>query len=239
MAARSRAAVFFARVGAASKMKLRPPAPAATLVSMKRLVLFACFGLAVAFNPAARAAEETFSRAVTADDFSRAGLDLLSPAQRRNLDELVEKYKSGALAAARKSADEALAAKRAAEAEARAAKAEAGAARAEAGAAKAQVGELKQSNISLVARAKAALASASKPEDAPASTTVTGKFTGWNNGSVLALANGQSFRVDGGERYYTPTIENPRVDILPASMGGYWLRFPDLGMQVRVNLVSQ
>src|SRR6266567_804413 len=146
-----------------------------------------------------RAEEEKFSQSVAPEDFTAAGLDLLSPAQRSRLDALVSAYKSGALAAARRSANEALLAKQAAElakqtaeAEAKAAKteaAEAKAAKVEAAkvaemkieAAKAETAEVKKSSPGLLARATAALKPSARTKDAKpsepvAESRIPGKF---------------------------------------------------------------
>ena len=56
-------------------------------------------------------AQEKFSEAVRAEDFSAAGLAKLSPEERTRLDALVEAYKSGALAKARREAETAASAR--------------------------------------------------------------------------------------------------------------------------------
>ena len=71
------------------------------------------------------AAEATFSGSLRADEFSSAGLEKLTPAERVRLDALVRSYQQGTLEAARSEAAAARAAKTAAEE--RAAKAEAAA----------------------------------------------------------------------------------------------------------------
>ena len=63
-------------------------------------------------------AQEKFSEAVRPEDFSAAGLTKLSAQERTRLDVLVEAFKSGALATARREAEAAAAARIAAEARA-------------------------------------------------------------------------------------------------------------------------
>jgi hypothetical protein len=84
------------------------------------------------------------------------------------------------------------------------------------------------------------LKAAATPNDEPApiESTIPGKFRGWAPRQIFTLANGDRFQVANNDSYYTPTIENPKVLILPAPLAGFWLRFPDLGTQVRVNLLG-
>jgi len=70
-------------------------------------------------------------------------------------------------------------------------------------------------------------------------TTIPGKFHGWEASHVFVLANGQRCQVANKDSYFSPTVENVRVQLVPASMAGYWLRFPDLDTQVRVNLIGE
>ena len=67
---------------------------------MKKLVAIGLGWLAM--GGWVRGAEEAFSRAVRAEDFSAAGLAKLSPDELARLDALVRDYQSGALAAARR-----------------------------------------------------------------------------------------------------------------------------------------
>jgi|NGEPerStandDraft_6_1074524.scaffolds.fasta_scaffold14705_2 hypothetical protein len=188
---------------------------------MKRCFLAGLVFLALAGS--GRAGEEKFSQSIKADDFSAAGLNHLSPAELSRLDALVAAYKNGVIADARRSADEALSAKRAAEAEAKAAKAE--------------VAESKKSSQGFLAKAKVMVVPGTKIEYAMVKSTIPGKFRGWENHTVFVLANGQRWQVVNGDRYFTPTKENIEVEITPSVLGGYWMNFPVLGTQVRVKLL--
>src|SRR6188768_3783947 len=79
-----------------------------------------------------RAAEERFSTAVPAAEYTAAGLAKLSPEELVRLDALVRDFKSGALAQARREAEAAAKAQAEAEVRVAQAEAEARAARAEA-----------------------------------------------------------------------------------------------------------
>ncbi len=194
----------------------------------------------MAATVAGLAADGNFSRAIASDDFKAAGLDQLSPAQLKKLDELIATFKEGDLAAARRSAEEALAAKKISEAQARAAAAEAKAAAAEAKAAKAEVAESKKSSQGFLTKAKVLLVPGTQIEYAVIKTTVAGKFEGWTGRTDFHLANGQTWQViNSDERYFTPPEENVEVEISPAALGGYWMDFPAFKKRVRVRLVSE
>lgn len=91
----------------------------------------------------------------------------------------------------------------------------------------------------LFARAKERLKPTSPGrEDIVAESSIVGAFGGWKPKQVFTLANGQRWQVAANEGYYTPEVENPRVQVVPAALAGYWLRFPDLGTQVRVNFLG-
>ena len=164
---------------------------------------------------AVRAAEEAFSKAVSAEYFSAAGLAKLSREELARLDGLVGAYRSGALVAARRDAAEAPAV-----AEARVARAEAAnGQRAEGG---------------VVAKAKVMLTPGTEVEYAAVESRIAGDFTGWEGRAVLTLENGQRWQIANGGLYSTPPLKNPRVKIVPAPLGGFWLTIEGVATRVRV-----
>ncbi len=202
---------------------------------MKRnLLALVFFGLVIL----GRAEEPAFSQALSPAEFKAAGLDQLSPEQRQQLDELVRNFKQGQLAAAEKSAEGAVAAKRAAETEAQAAKEEARVAKEEAQAAKAQALEGKGSDRGFLAKAKVLLVPGTQIEYAEIRSTIQGKFEGWSGRTIFHLANGQRWQVaNSNERYFTPPEDNVEVAVRPAALGGYWMYFLRLNTRVRVKLL--
>jgi len=211
---------------------------------MKRLILG---GLVfAALFGAARAQDGKFSSSLSPEELAAAGIAGLTPAQYARLNSLVDAYKSGALVSARRAADEALAAKQAAEAQAARAEAVAATARAEAAKAEsARAAAVKPEPAShaphegMLARARSLLKSSGKSAEAEKiESTLPGKFRGWESRQVFTLANGQRYRVADNQSYYCPAIENPRVQVLPGTFAGFWLRFPDLGTEVRVEFIG-
>jgi hypothetical protein len=181
-------------------------------------LFFALFGRAVA-------AEGSFSSTVSPEELAATGLAGLTPAQLARIDALVDAYRSGSLAVARRTADEAVAAKRVAEARLAAANAEA-----------AKSASLPNSMGGTKELPKTAGPKKSGGE--PIESSLMGNFEGWGPRQIFTLANGQRWQVANNESYYSSPKINPRVLIVPAAFAGYWLRFPDLGAEVRVVLLG-
>ncbi|HVS53245.1 MAG TPA: hypothetical protein VHD62_12890 [Opitutaceae bacterium] len=189
-------------------------------------LLFSMLGFA-----AAAAAESGFTSSISAADLAAAGLSGLSAEQRARLDALVENYKTRAATPTAPST--------AASAPVSTAAPRAAAAPTPAPTSAAELAATRGPNF--LERAKARLkaaAAAPSAEPAPIESTIPGKFRGWEPRQIFTLANGDRFQVANNDSYYTPAIENPKVLILPATIAGFWLRFPDLGTQVRVNLLG-
>lgn len=195
-----------------------------------------------------RADEPDFTQSISEADFTAAGLERLTPDERRHLDKLIsaaqQKLMAGALRSAeearvaKQKADEALAAKYVAEAEAKAMKEQVKAAKHEAEVSKAESVEPKASR-GFFAKAKVMIVPGTKIEYAEVQSTILGKFEGWKGRTILRLANGQRWQVvNSDERYFTPPTENVEVEIRPAALGGFWMYFPSLNQRVRVKLLG-
>lgn len=171
------------------------------------------------------AGEAGFSGSLTPADVKATGLDRLSPAERQRLDELIASYKQDTVAAAQKTAAEAVVARQAAEAETKAAKAE--------------VAEAKASKKGFFSKAKVMIVPGTQIEYLEIKSTIPGLFSGWEARTVFHLANGQRWQVANNDSYYTPKQENVEVAIRPAGTGGFWMYFPTLKSRVRVKLLSE
>jgi hypothetical protein len=171
-----------------------------------------------------RADDGKFTSTLSAADLAATGVGDLSPAQRARLDELAEAYRNGALAAAPASVAPVTPA------------APASSAAPAAEAPPSPVPTAAQPPAKgFLARLKLPHRAAAAPKPAPMESTVPGRFRGWSPAQIFVLANGQRWQVANGDSYYSPVVENPRVQILPSAFGGHWLRFPDLDVQVRVS----
>ncbi|MSU50952.1 MAG: hypothetical protein EXS37_17985 [Opitutus sp.] len=168
---------------------------------------------------AAYAAEETFSRAIRAQDFSAAGLDKLSPEEVARLDALVREFKSGAMERARRDA---------AVAEARAVKAEARVA--------AEVEKTKERDVSRPVKAKVVVSPGTKVEYAAVESRIAGEFRGWEGRTTFTLENGQRWQVAGSDPYVCPPIANPAVKITPGALGTFWMTIE--GVRSRAKVVA-
>ena len=209
--------------------------------------------LFIAATTLGRAEEAPFSHAISPEDFNAAGLQRLTPAERKHLDEMVSAYKQGLVAAAQHTAEEALVAQQAAQRSAEEALKDKQAAQrsadeavkakqvaeAETKAAKAEAIESKGSDKGFFAKAKVKVVPGTKIEYAEIKTTVLGKFEGWSGRTIFNLANGQRWQVaNSGDRYFTPPVQNVEVEIRQASLGGFWMFFPAQDVRVRVKLLG-
>ncbi len=157
---------------------------------------------------AAVAAENDFSRTVPREAFVAAGLEKLTPAELARLDALVREYKVGPDSAGTATTTRATQPNPKAQPE-----------RGGAGAPAATLEQLED-------RLRPSLA---------IETRIVGRFTGWNGRTVFALENGERWRVSHADStYYTRPIENPKVKIEPASLGGFWMTILDVNQRVRV-----
>jgi hypothetical protein len=217
---------------------------------MKRFLLIGvAWGLGL---PLAQAADSTssprtdeiFSTAVRPADFSAAGLGKLTPDELARLDALVRDFKSGALLAAKREAATAEAARVAAEEKAAKAevaksaaeaKSRAATERAEAVSAAPADSGVKKIAGGIVAKAKVLLAPGTEVEYASTDSRIAGDFTGWSGKAIFTLENGQRWLVVNGGEYSTPPIPSPKVKIVPASLGGFWMTIEGVSQRVRVS----
>jgi hypothetical protein len=164
-------------------------------------------------------AEEPFSQAIRPEDFAAAELGKLSPEALKRLDDLVQAYKSGAVAAAR------------VEAEAKAAQAAAVAREQE----KAREKETQKAAASgFFAKAKVLLAPGTQVEFGEIESRIDGEFTGWEGHTIFTLENGSRWRVANSGGYYSPAVAHPKVKVFPAALGGFWMRIEGVNPRVKV-----
>lgn len=184
--------------------------------------------------------EPGFSQSISPEDFKAAGLERLTPEERKHLDEMVAAYKKGLVAAAQNTAEAAVKAKQQAEAEAKVAKEETVAAKKETQAVKAQAADSKGGNQGFFSKAKVKVVPGTTIEYAEITSTIQGDFEGWSGRTTFVLENGQRWQVaNSDERYFTPRVQNVPVAIRPAALGGFWMYFPTLkDLRVRVKLVG-
>ncbi len=211
---------------------------------MKRCIII---GLVLAcWLRAAPADEGNFTSTLSPADLAAIGLSGLTPAQRARLNTLVEDYKRGTVTSARRAAAEALAAQQAAEAQV--ARAEEKAKAAQLDAAKAEARRVDAARVeagkstggsSVLTKAKERMKPTAASETVMIESSIPGTFRGWESRQIFTLANGRRVQVENNQRYYSPAVDNPKVIIVPAAIAGYWMRFPTLGAEVRVNLVAE
>ncbi|MEO6004720.1 MAG: hypothetical protein ABIS43_16315 [Opitutus sp.] len=169
-----------------------------------------------------------FSKALTAEDFARAGLGKLTPAELERLDELVQAQRTGEVARVR---DE-TAAKVAAETTVKVQAETTAKVKAEAEAAHTA------DSGSLLHRMRVILAPGTEIEYASVETEIKLPFSGYDPGTVLTLTNGQQWRVESG-KYWAPAKSGQarKVIIQPGALGAFFLQIQDAG-RVKVTKVG-
>ena len=192
--------------------------------------------MAVTIAGGLRAADEIFSKAIPAGEFSAAGLAKLSAGELARLDALVRDYKSGALEAARREA--AVAAEARVKAEANAARAEAemraATAASEAKARATEEAAAKKSEASLLAKAKVLLTPGTQVDYVTVESWIVGEFRGWSGRTIFTLDNGQRWQSAGESTYYSPLIMSPAVKIAPGMFGTFWMTVEGVKSRVKV-----
>lgn len=73
---------------------------------------------------------------------------------------------------------------------------------------------------------------------APVNTTLKGEFQGWQNGTLLELANGQRWRVTDSEFLATTRLSNPKVTISPGAFGSWYMLVEGTSVKAKVKRVD-
>jgi hypothetical protein len=182
-----------------------------------------CLGVAIMIACAVHA-EEKFSQAIRNTDFSAAGLSKLTPEELARLDALVGDYRSGALDAAKRDLAAAEAKAVQAQAEARVA------------AERAERLQAEQTKTAAAAAAQKAtvVTAGTKVEVEPLQSRIDGTITGWERRTIFRLENGEYWRVTDNDTYFSRPMVNPKVEITPTALGGYWMKIEGINVRVRV-----
>ena len=148
---------------------------------------------------------EDFTKTMTAEERTAAGLDRLTGEELARLKAVVERYKAGEMAVVKQVAEQKVAVP----------------------AGEKNPGWLK-ALITLEGVAK-------KPDANDAfESRFAGEFKGWRRGTIFKLVNGQQWKQVEGEDYVTPPVPAPKARIYPGSFGSFWMEIEGVGPRVRV-----
>jgi hypothetical protein len=164
---------------------------------------------------------EDFSRSLTPEEFKAAGLDKLSPEELAKLNALVSGQHTVEIAKVREETTVKVRAETAAQVKAEIA------------------AEKPAQKDSLLHRMKVVLTPGTDISYETIETQLVGKYRGFDPGTVLALANGQRWRVVEGSYWSPARDENkPRkVKIVPGTLGSFFIEIED-GGRAKVKIVS-
>jgi hypothetical protein len=166
---------------------------------------------------------EDFTKTMTAEERTAAGLDRLTAEELGRLKAAVERYKTGEVAVVQQAAEQKVAV-----AEAKAEKiAKAGVEPAAGPSGEKKPGWLK----ALITLEKVG----KRPDSNDAfESRFAGEFNGWRRGTIFNLENGQRWQQTGGEDYVTPPVPAPKVKIYPGAFSTFWMEIEGVGVRVRV-----
>ncbi|WP_305806458.1 hypothetical protein [Stenotrophomonas sp. YIM B06876] len=103
---------------------------------------------------------------------------------------------------------------------------------------------LSEEQSSQIATAKAQgsrEAAAGKPlarDREPVTSRIVGPVRGWSTGQVLALENGQHWRVLQGELFLRKPVDDPQVHLAPSNMGAWYLQMPGQNQRAKVERID-
>lgn len=75
-------------------------------------------------------------------------------------------------------------------------------------------------------------------ERTPINTALKGEFQGWQNGTLLELENGQTWRVIDSEFLATRRQSNPKVTISPGVFGSWYMLVEGTSVKAKVKRVG-
>jgi hypothetical protein len=160
-------------------------------------------------------AADSFSRALSPEEFSAAGLNKLTPAELIRLDELIhsQHVSSGRAIAATPGTPAASSSPAAATKE--------------------------TPKPGFLGRAKVMLTPGTEIEYSTLESTLLPPFEGWDKGTVLKLSNGQRWKVTSSASYSARSRTEPvPVKIVPGVLGSFFMEI-DGGGRPKVELVSK
>ncbi|MGJ3241345.1 MAG: hypothetical protein ACFE0O_00090 [Opitutales bacterium] len=151
---------------------------------------------------------------MSAEDYDKAGLEKLTPAERAHLETWLNAYLAGEKEKAAEAAAEQAVEEKVAE-----------------------IRETTERNFGFFGFLdRDDRVPEEMKEPAFIESAIPGEFRGWSDGERIQLENGQVWEVDG--RRYFMVLANPKVRIEKGSFGGHFLRLVDTGKRVRVSRVK-
>ena len=183
-------------------------------------------------------ADDSFTKALTPADFQAAGLGKLTPDELAKLDELVRAQQSGAVAKAKEETAKVVTETVTAAVKEETTKAVAQEVRQQVQAEDRTAAQKQASSAGFIDRVKVVLKPGTEIEYTTLDATLVGAFHGWQNGTILTLANGQRWVVVDDDRYWAPSSGKPvHVRIVPGILGSFFMEI-EKGGRPRVRFLG-
>jgi hypothetical protein len=171
-------------------------------------------------------ADDSFTKALTPEDFQAAGLNKLTPDELAKLDALIRGEKAGAVAKAKEETAKVVTATVTATVTAQVA----ASVRQEVQAEDKKAAEKKAASASILERMKVVLKPGTEIEYTTLDAELVPPFHGWEKDTILRLTNGQRWLVVDDTRYWASLTYKPvHVRVVPGVMGGFFMEIENGG----------
>jgi hypothetical protein len=165
-------------------------------------------------------ADESFTKALSPEDFQAAGLAKLTPDELAKLDALIRGEKAGAVAQAKEETAKTVAATVTATVTADVT----ASVRQEVQAEDRKAADKKAASAGFLERVKVVLKPGTEIEYTTLDAMLMPPFHGWEKDTILRLTNGQRWLVVDDQRYWAPSTDKPvHVRIVPGLLGGFFM----------------
>jgi hypothetical protein len=167
-------------------------------------------------------ADDSFTKALTPEDFQAAGLNKLTPDELAKLDALIRGEKAGAVAKAKEETAKAVTATVTASV--------AATVRQEVQAEDKKAAEKKAASASILERMKVVLKPGTEIEYTTLDAELIPPFHGWEKDTILRLTNGQRWVVVEDARYWASLTYKPvHVRVVPGILGSFFMEIENGG----------
>jgi hypothetical protein len=187
-------------------------------------------------------ADDSFTKALSPEDFQAAGLNKLTPEELARLDALIRGEKAGAVAKAKeetaKAVTETVTAKVTADVTATVAASVAATVRQQVQAEDQKAAQKKAATAGFVDRLKVVLKPGTEIEYSTLDAMLVPPFHGWQKDTILRLTNGQRWLVVDDGNYWVSSTDKPvHVRVVPGMMGSFFMEI-EKGGRPRVKFLG-
>jgi hypothetical protein len=169
-------------------------------------------------------ADDSFTKALSPEDFQAAGLNKLTPDELARLDALIRGEKAGAVAKAKEETTQVVTAAVTEKVTAAVTASVAETVRQQVKAEDQKAEQKKAASAGFIERMKVVLKPGTEIEYTTLDAVLVPPFHGWQKDTILRLTNGQRWIVTDDGNYWADLTEKPvHVRVVPGMMGGFFM----------------